>query len=152
MNPIFLLFKPLFILFTWILTGFVAIVMALGGKFDGRARDGSPPALGVVRPATRDLPPEIEVRVKNGERYRAWLSTDPRVAVHPSDDVIEALGPPPEDMISAFVALQGDRGGIMICRLSYDTVDREAGGSCVADAKKGPVYDLHFVDESALRD
>jgi hypothetical protein len=150
MNPFVVFFKPLFTLFTWIVTGFVAVIMTIGGKFEGRSRDNLTTIIGAVSPAASQRPARIDVKASTGERFHAWFQDAPLAVEIPAAKLLKALGPPPQDAVSTFIALEGDRGGTMTCRLSYDTVAQVPGGVCVLDDKT--VYDLYFVDPEKLED
>jgi len=150
-NPFVLFFKPLFTAFTWILTGFVAIIMALGGKFDGQPRtDGQPALVAFVTPAVGARPATLEIRVGDSERFVMAITDDPSAAISVPDEILEVLGDPPRESVSTLVRLYSNYDRQMVCRLSYDPIDKEPAGVCAIDTEL--VYDILFVDRSAVVD
>ena len=143
MNPFLLLFKPLFTLFTWILTAFVAVIMSLGGKFDGKARtEGAPQLVAYFEEGTERRPPTMEVQLSGGETFRVAVNDDPRMTVRVSDEKLQILGTPPEDAISTLVQLRSDHGRSMTCRLSYHPIEKRPTGVCMIN--EDLVYDILF--------
>lgn len=147
MNPFVIFFKPLFTVLTWITTGFVAIIMALGGQFDGRPRtQGHPNLVAFFTPAEGAQPPTLQILLGETERFRTIIVEDPSPLIPVSDDVLAVLGAPRRDAVSTLVQLRSDRDRIMVCRLSYDPIDMEPAGVCAIGSSL--VYDIIFVDRS----
>ena len=145
MNPFLLLFKPLFIVGTWIVTGIVAVIMTLGGKFEGRPRtDGAPTLTAFFSPAAGNRPPKIEIELSDGERFRMILKDDVISALPVEEDTLAALGDSPRHSISTLVRLYSATGRTMVCRFSHDPVERQPTGVCALNDDL--VYDIIFVD------
>jgi hypothetical protein len=148
MNPFLILFKPLFMVATWIVTGIVAVIMTLGGKFEGRSRSpGAPTLTAVFSPAYGKRPPTIEIELADGELFRMILKDDPVSAPPVAEDTLAALGDSPRDSISALVRLHSDHGRSMVCRLSYNPVERQPAGVCAVSDDL--VYDIIFIERDA---
>lgn len=145
MNPFLLLFKPLFIVATWIVTGIVAVIMSLGGKFEGRPRtEGAPTLTALFSPAVGNRPPTIEIKLSNGEHFRMVLTDDTASALPVAEDTLAALGDSPPHSISTLVRLYSANGRSMVCRFSHDPIERQPTGVCALD--EDLVYDIIFID------
>jgi hypothetical protein len=150
MNPFLLLLKPLFIVFTWITTGFVALIMALGGKFDGAPRtEGAPKLTAYFAEGIGDQPPTFDVTMDSGEHFRMIVDDDPSHTVNVGAETLAQLGDAPEDAVSTLVKLRSDHARTMTCRLSYHTVEREPEGVCVIG---DIIYDILFINPASRRD
>ncbi len=143
MNPFLILFKPLFTLGTWIVTALVAVIMSIGGKFDGEPRtEGAPRLTAYFAEGVGNRPPTFDVKMNSGEQFRMLIEDDPTRATNVSSDTLAKLGSAPEDAVSTLVRLRSDHGRSMVCRLSYDPVERAPEGICVIGEI---IYDLMFV-------
>ena len=148
MNPFLLLFKPLFIVGTWIVTGIVAVIMTLGGKFEGRPRtDGAPTLTAFFSPAAGNRPPKIEIELSDGERFRMILKDDVISALPVEEDTLAALGDSPRHSISTLVRLYSAAGRTKITLGVVLSAAQNATGTAIISAITVPSVAILMVSQ-----